>query len=279
MKKLILLSVMFLLCSFSIISCGQLKKLIANKLSVSIEPSEVEYMSNGSVQTFESIVKNARGEKMDVDVLWNFTPSSLGTLSTSSGKTVVFTADPVSKGSGTLFAEYSGVKRSISIEISNAMLLYRNGKVGNNIDVDNLNTYSGGPGGAGRMHFDTVDDNGTCWQFSITMGSGQYGGFYMQFLNALDLSSYKYLKYSAKVVYSDSGTGNSVNLNIIINDEAGNAIAQTINGGWNDYEIDLNGTGISLTNVLKPFNIYFVADFTGEGTYTIRINNIRFERD
>jgi hypothetical protein len=129
MKKIAFLSLITIIVGFVIVSCGLKDKLQKSTISVAIEPGSVDAIRHNSSQNFTAIVRNARGELMDVDVNWSISGFTGDvSISTNVGKSVIFTVGSSGGDStGVLTAEYSGVNVPINIEITNALYLYKNG--------------------------------------------------------------------------------------------------------------------------------------------------------
>jgi hypothetical protein len=111
-KNITLLTLLFFISGILLISCDQKEKLSQNNLSVAIEPAElhlhsiVNTMTAGESQIFTAIVRNGKGNIIDVDVIWTVDTVSSGSLSANVGKSTRFTMG--SSEQATLTADYGG---------------------------------------------------------------------------------------------------------------------------------------------------------------------------
>jgi hypothetical protein len=271
MKKVAFLCLIMIIVGFVVVSCALKDKLQENTISVAIEPASVGFIRHNSLQNFTAIVRNTRGELIDVDVNWSISDFTGDvSISTNVGKRVIFTVGSSGGDStGVLTAEYSGVSRSVNIEITNALYLYRNGVWGSTIDKDSLNNCLISPEYI-TMN-EVLDANGTtCLEFGVSQPPvGTVPGFYLQFQPPQDLNTYRTLQFSAR---SSDGMGDITFITYSIGWEVNST--NNVGGDWGDISIDISGTLRS--SVRDSFKITFSNSEISAAGRTLRINNIRF---
>jgi hypothetical protein len=121
------------------------------------------------------------------------------------------------------------------------------------------------------------NDNLRSWRITYQDGAGYWGGFYLQFENAVDMSEYNAITFSVR------GKLGGEKFKVKIKDNHGNEneveIAKYISltKEWQEVSIPLEDFGgIDFTQITVPWNIAFSHDYTGE-TVSVYVDHIRWE--
>ena len=291
MKKILLIA----LCTsiIPIISCtGKKDRLAADTLVIAIDPKTIA-LYTGDTKTLTAIIKDAKSNDLNATADWSLEPASLGTLSSTHGKTTKFT--PAAAGtSGKVHATYSSITASADITVKNngggslkyALLtdtqaaadLTRDGSnavIFNYFDTD----------GAPPWQMTAADafpgcpvDPVKCTRLDYTSGTGLgFGGFYLALTAAKDISAFTnftfYVKGSVggekfKVGLSD---GTDVKLNVP------NYLTSGVTTSWQKVTIPLSDfAGLNKAAVTKPLIVAFEDAYTGSSV-TVYIDCIGFE--
>ncbi|MCL2390712.1 MAG: hypothetical protein FWD54_00840 [Endomicrobia bacterium] len=115
MKKFLFLSPLLLICAFIIISCAPERKsrLNSDSIVVRIEPP-IANVPLDTTKTLTAIVRNAKGDIVDLPVTWSIDPSTgIGAFDSVTGKTAEFRA--IGNGIVTITALSNGVTGSINV--------------------------------------------------------------------------------------------------------------------------------------------------------------------
>jgi len=116
-QKMFIFSVIFLTCCVILfISCSKRSRLTNSTLILTISPSSATVLPGGT-QTFTVSGRSAKTDNPDIDPEWSLSPTTLGKLSSSSGKTVTFTAGS-SEGSGKIIAQEGDVRVEALITVT-----------------------------------------------------------------------------------------------------------------------------------------------------------------
>ncbi len=115
MKKILLLSLFVcLVACFG--ACTKRDKLTNNHMILQIEPADAINVGVGEDVSLKAIVKNIKMEDMDESVRWSVSPSDLGSFSSASSKSTVFTAETSNSGKITLSCQ--GMSVSVDVTVS-----------------------------------------------------------------------------------------------------------------------------------------------------------------
>ncbi|MDR2437704.1 MAG: hypothetical protein LBD17_06570 [Endomicrobium sp.] len=278
MKKMVFSCLILTIIGIGILSCGLKNRLPHNTVTIAIEPVSIDFIRFNSSQSFSAIVKNAKGELMDVDVNWSISGFSNVSISSGKGKSVTLQTGGT-ECLGILTAEYRGVTSSIDIDVTNDFILYKNGKWSKSINLNNLIYNPDSNSNLIKMEQVTDQNDGTCLQFTVSPPeAGAPGAFYLIFNPLQDLSAYGSIQFSAKCMGIDS----SVNFNVymIQNDgqEGYQEDSRAFNVGGDSWSKYVGALTKQRNNVVSPLKIEFTHSSISDGqTRTIRINNIRID--
>ncbi|MDR1474732.1 MAG: hypothetical protein LBS38_03495 [Endomicrobium sp.] len=277
MKKIVFLCLILTIIGLGIFSCGLKDRLLHNTITVVIEPASIEFIRFDSSQHFSAIVRNARGEFMDVGVKWRISGFTDVSISSNQGTSITLQTGST-ECRGVLTAEYRGVTSSINIEVTNDVILYKNGKWSNIIDLNSLIYNPPDNSNLVKMEEVTDDKTGnTCLQFTVSRPEVQKSGaFFLTFKRPQDLSGYNNIQFSARCAVGSYVT--FVVYMIKNNGQPGYQEEPYVPNIKNDWTICRGGLTKQRDNVVSPLQIEFRHDDIPSGeTRTIRINDIRIE--
>lgn len=123
-------------------------------------------------------------------------------------------------------------------------------------------------------------DSSNSWKVQYTNGSGYWGGFYVQFSSAKDMSAYSNLTFYVK------GENGNEKFKISIRDSSTTGGSEPtvpietyviVTTSWQKVTIPLSDfTGQDTSSTDIPFNIAFADDYTGENA-TVYIDLVKWE--
>ncbi|MBR3654086.1 MAG: hypothetical protein IKN62_01465 [Elusimicrobia bacterium] len=120
MKKIIILSSLFICLIACFGACTKRGKIVNSTMILQIEPAEDITLGIGDFKELRAIVKDSKLQDVDEPVRWsvsqNESGEDLGSFSSKSLKNTVFTAESSGEGTITLFCQ--GVTVSINITVS-----------------------------------------------------------------------------------------------------------------------------------------------------------------
>jgi len=125
-----------------------------------------------------------------------------------------------------------------------------------------------------------LGDSSHSWKVQYTNGSGYWGGFYVQFSSAEDMSAYSNLTFyikgesgneKFKISIRDSSTAGGSEPTVPIGNYT------TVTTSWQKVTIPLSAfTGQNTSSIDIPFNITFSDDYTA-GNVTVYIDLVKWE--
>jgi hypothetical protein len=277
MKKVSLLSIIIVML-FIVFSCGFKDKLMNNAISVTIKPGIVDFIWFNSLQEFTASIRDPGGKLMDVTPHWSISGFSQDvSISTNIGKSIVFcTGNTESRG--VLTAEYDGVRCFVNIEISNRFNLYKNSKLSNKIDEENLIYVEGGGTPSDYITLNSVQDEDGEKCFELIIKQPQTGcpvGFCLEFKIPEDLSKFTTLHFSMR---SCDGKGDIKFDYYTIDDyKSSEGVSEpSVGGSFSDIPIDISD--VSQRNSTKEvLSIEFGENDINPSPRKVRLKNIYLE--
>lgn len=115
LKQIFLLLILaFMIFGFG--ACTKRDRLLANAMILQIEPAGDIALSIGNTKELSAIIKNTKLEDVSYGVRWSVSDSSLGSFSSTTSKTTVFTAEAA--GTGTISLTCEGYTVSVNLTVS-----------------------------------------------------------------------------------------------------------------------------------------------------------------
>lgn len=303
-KLLLALSLILMLSA-----CDKKKdRLTADTLVIAIDPVSVS-VSTGTAKTLTAICRSAKSSNLNIAPAWTV-DSNLGTFNPASGKTTVFTAGSTA-GTGKIYATYSGVIGSVNVSVTSSTavtpgpgpgpsgtlqyVLLSDSQASSLLDVDAFGSvifhyFDGGDGSvdAAPWQISSIDaapgcpvDATACTKVDYTNGVGYWGGFYLQFTAASNMSAYTKLSFYIK----GSAGGEKLKIGMVdSNDPGGSALSKvnlssyiSISTSWQKVDIPFSDfTILDKSIVTQPFIIAFEDAYTGANA-TVYLDYIGFE--
>ncbi len=114
-KKIFLL-LFFALFVMGFSACTKRDRLLDNTIVLQIEPAGDITLNTGDTKTLTAIIKNIKFEEVSHSVKWSVSDSSLGSFSSTTSKSTVFTAE--SAGTGTITLSCQGNSVTVNLTVS-----------------------------------------------------------------------------------------------------------------------------------------------------------------
>lgn len=291
MRKL-LLSCSFLLLTALSACVSKSERLSSDTLTIAIDPSTPQTVAVGGQIALKAVCRSAKSDNVDVNPSWSV-ENSLGSFSAAAGKTTTFTAGAA--GTGNIYASYQGIRGALSLTVGSG----GGGSSGYTLLADagastDLKSVSGSimqyfDGGDGSVDgppwtITVLDDapgcsvdSTKCAKVIYTNGAGYWGGFFLEFNTARNMSAYSKLTFYVK---SD---GPNVKFIIKIKDSSNierqvfSTSYVTTTASWQKVEIPLSAfSGVNTASLSIPFVLAFT-DGDTLGSATIYLDYIKYE--
>jgi hypothetical protein len=246
-------------------------------------------------RTLTAIIKDTKSNDINGAVTWTVVPASLGTLSSASGKTVIF--KPSAPGtSGKIYATYSSLTTSADVTVKNygsgslKYVLLADTQAAAGLTKDSTNAvifnYFDTYGSTSPITQISTSDSSPgcpadpikCICVNYTFGSGMgYGGFYLEYTAAKSISAYTSMTFWVKGSVGGEkfkiGLSDGTDVKVKVSDYLSSGVTQS----WQKVTIPLsNFTGLNKTAVTKPLIVAFEDIYTGSNV-TVYLDCIGFE--
>lgn len=275
-KNVYLLITIFIL----IFSCSKKDRLQVDTLELIVEPNPVMVGVGKSID-LTCTGKSAKSDNVDINPVWTVSPG-IGYISPTRGKKVTFTAGGII-GTGKIKVSEGSVCHAEIDVLVGVRIIYGDNRMDEKLTRDS-------DGNVIFYYFDTDDsspwqistndfspgcdvDEQNCIKVDYTDSSGGWGGFYLEFTEPQDLSSYTKLTFWVKG--QNGGEKFKVGIKDSNNVESKKVITAT--PSWQKIEISLTEfSGVNKQSIKLPFILAFEHSLQ-PGNKTIYIDLIQYE--